>query len=105
MMVFMSASSASRVEVLSRKTSSNCAGLCWRARNRFSTVIWSGKSGEAPRQLAPRRHALGLHQTVALLEDLLGHAVEGAGQLADFVRRADRHASAPVSARNSARRG
>ena len=45
MMVFRLAISMPRVAVLSRKTSSNSDSGSWRARVRFSTVSWRGKSG------------------------------------------------------------
>src|ERR1039458_5000551 len=41
---------------------------------------------EAAGELAPGGHALGLHQAVALLQQLAGHLVESGGQRADLAR-------------------
>ena len=58
---------------------------------------------QAPRQFAPRGHALGLHQLLALLGQLRGHAIERARKLADFVAPANVHARAPIPFRHFAR--
>ena len=42
------------------------------------------------RQLAPRGHAFGLDHTIALFHQLLGHTVEIARQLADFIQESAR---------------
>ena len=55
------------------------------------------------RQFPPSGHALGLNQPLALLGQLPGHLVEGAGELANFIAPADIHARAPVSLRHFAR--
>ena len=51
---------------------------------------------QAPRQFAPRRHALGLHQPVALLGQFARHLVEGPGQLADLIARVDIDPRVPI---------
>ena len=42
---------------------------------------------QPPRHFAPGRHALGLHQPLALLDQLLRHLIERRAKLADFVSR------------------
>ena len=58
---------------------------------------------QPPRQLAPRRHALRLHQALALLHQLVRHAVESARQLPDLVAAGDFHGGAPVAGGHPAR--
>ena len=110
MMVFRFASSASSVDVLSWKISSNSAGEDRsRERFRFSMVICSGNKRilqfvrQAARQFAPRRDALGLNGAVALFQQLLCHAIEGARQFSDFVLRQDLDAGGQIAAGDGAR--
>ena len=90
-----------------RRTASGCSR---RARCRFSMVICSGKQRilqlvrQPARQFAPGRDALGLNGAVALLDQLLGHLVEGAGQIADLIAECTSHPRAPISAGDRLRR-
>ena len=60
---------------------------------------------EPPRQFAPRGHAFGLHQALALLGELARHFVESVRELADFVARAHFDARVPASRGDFARAG
>src|SRR5262249_17954627 len=53
--------------------------------------------GQAASQFPPRSYALALHQALPLRNQLLGHLVEGGGQLADFVFRAGLNADVPIA--------
>jgi hypothetical protein len=60
---------------------------------------------EAPRQLAPRRDALGLDESLAMIDELARHRLEGLGQRRDLA--GGPHvieAHVPVAARDGARR-
>jgi hypothetical protein len=52
---------------------------------------------QPPRQFAPRRHALGLHQALALFHQFVSHAIESARQLPDLVFAGHFHGGAPVA--------
>ncbi len=78
MMVFRLLISASRVDVLSRKTSSNISGdFCFRAQQILDRDLQREQRilqlmRQAARQFAPCRYPLGLHGAIFLLEqDLL----------------------------------
>ena len=57
--------------------------------------------GEAPRQLAPRRHSFGLDQAFALIGQLMDHRVERVRQRTEFACRLHvAHTDGPVAVRH-----
>src|SRR5262249_38728253 len=58
--------------------------------------------GKAARQLAPGGDALGLNEALALGDQLAGHAVEGAGKLADFVVGRNVNSGGPIAGGDAA---
>ena len=108
-MAFRFSISVIRMPVDSRKTSSNWPFCCSRAFCRFSTGGLQREERifefvrEAAGDFAPGSDAFGLHQALALLDELLGHLIEGFGELADFVVAANLHARAPIAFRDFVR--
>ena len=109
-MVFKFEISASSVDELSRK---NFLELLRTLLPRPHQVLHRQLQGEqwilefvrqAPRQFAPGRDPLGLHQAFPLLEKFSRHTIEGFGQGSQFVGRIHGNTRVPVSRRHLPRR-